>query len=192
MTAELQKKTAQAIINVFETGAALRNYAAMTFHPDDSDHLTYGRSQTTLASGNLYLLIKTYCAEGRRFRSRLRAYLGPLAQRDVSLDRKKEFRDCLGRVANYVLIPVAFWGGLSFCATLAIYTASWHTRMIAVTACAVVLYLATNVFDFVIEGRQAVIYKIQSSVWQRKLSALLLPGLCIGVIYHAGKTTSKR
>ncbi len=101
MATELQKKTAQAIVNIFETGEALGNYAAVTFHPDDPGHLTYGRSQTTLASGNLYLLIKTYCAEEHAdFGSRLRAYLGPLAQRDISLDRNKEFRDCLAKAGE--------------------------------------------------------------------------------------------
>jgi chitosanase len=93
---ELQKKTAQAIVNIFETGRAEGDYAAVTFHPEDPGHLTYGRSQTTLASGNLYLLIKAYCdAQQAHFAGRLRAYLGPLAQRDTSLDHNKDFRDCL-------------------------------------------------------------------------------------------------
>src|SRR5690242_6887784 len=54
--AEPWKKVAEAIVNIFETGSALGNYGAVTLIPHDSGHLTYGRSQTTLGSGNLYLL----------------------------------------------------------------------------------------------------------------------------------------
>ena len=58
--AALQKQAAQAIVNIFETGSVRGNYADVTLLRGDSGQLTYGRSQTTLASGNLYLLIKSY------------------------------------------------------------------------------------------------------------------------------------
>ena len=58
MLTDLQKKAAQAVVNVFETGHARGEYGQVTLLPGDSGHLTYGRSQTTLASGNLFLLIK--------------------------------------------------------------------------------------------------------------------------------------
>jgi chitosanase len=101
MTTELQKKTAQAIVNIFETGRVHGDYAAVTFYPEDPGHLTYGRAQTTLASGNLYLLIKTYCdAPHADFASRLRAYLAALAQRDTSLDHNNDFRHCLSKAGE--------------------------------------------------------------------------------------------
>ena len=96
MLNEIQKKTAQAIVNIFETGRVNGDYAAVTFHPDDPGHLTYGRSQTTLASGNLYLLIKKYCEEPEAdLASKLMVYVGPLSQRDTSLDHNADFRECL-------------------------------------------------------------------------------------------------
>ena len=58
---DLQKRTAQAIVNIFETGRVAGDYGAVTLLPGDAGHLTYGRSQTTLGSGNLFLLIKAYC-----------------------------------------------------------------------------------------------------------------------------------
>ena len=60
MLTDLQKGAVQAIVNIFETGAPLGDYASVTLLKGDTGHLTYGRSQTTLASGNLYLLIKDY------------------------------------------------------------------------------------------------------------------------------------
>jgi hypothetical protein len=56
-----QRRTAQAIVNIFETGRAVGDYGAVTFLRGDPGHLTYGRSQTTLASGNLFLLVLAYC-----------------------------------------------------------------------------------------------------------------------------------
>jgi chitosanase len=96
MLTDLQKKTAEAIVNIFETGAALGNYASVTLLPGDTGHLTYGRSQTTLASGNLYLLIKDYCAAaGAEFASALAPYLPRLSACDTSLDTDMTFRGLL-------------------------------------------------------------------------------------------------
>jgi len=101
MISELQKNTAQAIVNIFETGRIRGNYAAVTFHPQDPGHLTYGRSQTTLASGNLYLLIKTYCDTlEAQFAALLKPYLAPLAQRDTMLDHDFELRKLLSKAAE--------------------------------------------------------------------------------------------
>ena len=60
MLTELQKKAAQAIVNIFETGRAEGEYGKVTLLPGDPGHLTYRKSQTTLTSGNLFLLIKAY------------------------------------------------------------------------------------------------------------------------------------
>ena len=87
MLSELQKKAAQAIVNVFETGRPQGDYGKVTYHPQDPGQLTYGRSQTTLASGNLYLLVRDYCAAPDAvFGPNLSLYLDRLANRDRSLN----------------------------------------------------------------------------------------------------------
>lgn len=93
MLNDIQKKAAEAIVNIFETGHPLGNYASVTLLAGDTGHLTYGRSQTTLASGNLYLLIKAYCgADGNQFGAQLTPYLDRLAKRDFTLDTDTTFR----------------------------------------------------------------------------------------------------
>ncbi len=87
MLTELQKRAAQAIINVFETSQPRGDYGRVTILKGDRGHLTYGRSQTTLSSGNLYLLIKAYCDEEEaQYTLALKHYLSRLLQRDTSLD----------------------------------------------------------------------------------------------------------
>lgn len=96
MPNELQKKTAQAIVNIFETGRALGDYGQVTLLVGDTGHLTYGRSQTTLASGNLFLLIKAYVgAASSAFAGALAPYLARLAAPDLSLDHDTAFRALL-------------------------------------------------------------------------------------------------
>ncbi|MBM2845651.1 MAG: csn [Bacteroidetes bacterium] len=98
---ELQKKTAQGIVNIFETGKVLGEYGRVTLLPGDSGHLTYGRSQTTLASGNLYLLVKSYCDQGgATLKDGLRPFLQRLSVRDLSLDHEVLLRDLLARAGN--------------------------------------------------------------------------------------------
>lgn len=92
----LQKRAAQAIINVFETGTPGGDYAMVTLLPGDSGHLTYGRAQTTLGSGNLHLLIKAYCeAANAALSSQLSRYLRRLEDIDLALDHDFEFRSLL-------------------------------------------------------------------------------------------------
>ncbi len=96
MLTDLQKRTAQAIVNIFETGRVLGDYGKVTLLPGDAGHLTFGRSQTTLASGNLSLLVKSYCeAEGAQYAAPLRAYLDRLAACDLSLDQDATLRGLL-------------------------------------------------------------------------------------------------
>lgn len=93
---DLQKKTAQAIVNIFETGRALGDYGQVTLLAGDSGQLTYGRSQTTLASGNLYLLIKDYCAAaGATLAGALSPYLPQLGNCDPALNTDTTFRGLL-------------------------------------------------------------------------------------------------
>src|SRR4051794_29918887 len=93
---ELQRRTVKAIVNIFETGRVCGDYGAVTVLKGDTGHLTYGRSQTTLGSGNLFLLIKSYCdGSDAQFGDQLRPFLPRLADRDVALDRDATLRDVL-------------------------------------------------------------------------------------------------
>ena len=92
MISPVQKMTAQAIVNIFETGAALGDYSNVTLMQGDTGHLTYGRSQTTLSSGNLYLLLKAYAADsGAKFATDFQPFLARVQARDISLDTDAAF-----------------------------------------------------------------------------------------------------
>jgi len=96
MLTDTQKKTAQAIVQIFETGRVLGDYGAVTLLAGDTGHLTYGKAQTTLASGNLALLIADYCrADGAAFAGSLIPFQARLDQRDLSLDHDGTFRSLL-------------------------------------------------------------------------------------------------
>ncbi len=93
---DLQKKTCIAIVNVFESGSAKGNYAAVTVVKGDAGHLTYGRSQTTLPSGNLYLLLKAYVdAPDAQYATEINPYLDRVAAKDLTLDFDMPFRAIL-------------------------------------------------------------------------------------------------
>ncbi|MBF0627815.1 MAG: chitosanase [Magnetococcales bacterium] len=92
----LQKSTCQAIVNIFETGRIHGDYGQVTLLKNDTGHLTYGRSQTTLSSGNLYLLIRGYCDRpGTWHGKELAPYLDELQNKDTSLDHDTRFKDIL-------------------------------------------------------------------------------------------------
>jgi chitosanase len=87
MLTDLQKLTIQAIVNVFETGSPAGDYSRITLLPGDPGHLTYGRSQTTLASGSLARLVSDYCAAAQNpAGAALRVYLPRLESCDLTLD----------------------------------------------------------------------------------------------------------
>lgn len=84
---DLQRKTAQAIVHVFETGRPVGGYGMVTLLSGDTGHLTYGKLQTTLGSGNLFLLINRYCkSPGAEFAKDFQPYLSRLQDRDTRLD----------------------------------------------------------------------------------------------------------
>jgi chitosanase len=98
---DLQKRTAQAIVNIFETGRVAGDYGAVTLLPGDAGHLTYGRSQTTLGSGNLFLLIKAYCERADAgFANELRPFLADLCTRNADLDRNMQLREMLHQAGS--------------------------------------------------------------------------------------------
>ncbi|PKP77150.1 MAG: chitosanase [Alphaproteobacteria bacterium HGW-Alphaproteobacteria-3] len=96
MLNERQKEAAKAIVNIFETGSARGDYARVTLLAGDNGHLTYGRAQTTLGSGNLHLLIKAYIASPHALHARaLQPYLQRLADIELRLDTDWTFRNLL-------------------------------------------------------------------------------------------------
>lgn len=96
MLDELQKKAAEAIVNIFETDKILGDYCCVVCLQGDPGGLTYGRSQTTLNSGNLFLLIKAYCqSDGAISADVLQPYLPRLNNRDQSLDHDSNLRQLL-------------------------------------------------------------------------------------------------
>lgn len=87
MLTATQKRTAESIVNIFETGHVLGDYGMVTLIPGDTGHLTFGRSQTTLGSGNLAKLLRRYCeAPGALFGPMLTKYLPRFDARDTALD----------------------------------------------------------------------------------------------------------
>ena len=96
MLTNTQKKAIQAIVNIFETGRPQGEYGQVTLLAGDSGHLTYGRSQTTLASGNLHLLIRAYCNnEDAEYAEEMAGYLERLADCNLALDHNMKFRRLL-------------------------------------------------------------------------------------------------
>jgi chitosanase len=96
-----QRKTAQAIVNVFETGSVSGDYGNVTLIAGDTGHLTFGRSQTTLGSGNLADLIERYCDNaGARFAPALRSFLPRFVARDLTLDGEKHLHNVLRSTAD--------------------------------------------------------------------------------------------
>jgi chitosanase len=92
----LQKAAAQATVNIFETGSIRGNYSDVTLMSGDTGQLTYGRSQTTLASGNLFLLIQDYAGNSAgAYCTAFQPYLGKLQACDASLNGDMQFRGLL-------------------------------------------------------------------------------------------------
>ncbi|MET0357341.1 MAG: peptidoglycan-binding protein [Cellvibrio sp.] len=101
MLAAIQKKTAEAIVNIFETGSVLGDYGNVTLIPGDTGHLTFGRSQTTLGSGNLYKLLRSYCANpAARFGGDLQPFLQRFEDIDLSLDHETYLKNILRASAD--------------------------------------------------------------------------------------------
>ena len=101
MLTAIQKKTAEAIVNIFETGFVLGDYGNVTLIPGDTGHLTFGRSQTTLGSGNLFILLKQYCDSPiAHFSSVLKFFLPRFEKIDLSLDSETHLHNILRASAD--------------------------------------------------------------------------------------------
>ena len=101
MLTATQKQTAEAIVNAFETSQVRGNYGSVTVIPGDTGHLTFGRSQTTLGSGNLHNLLSEYASNpGARFAGTLAPYLDRLKDRDETLDTERHLHNVLRATAD--------------------------------------------------------------------------------------------
>jgi chitosanase len=114
----IQKQAAQAIVNIFETGSVLGDYGNVTLITRDTGHLTFGRSQTTLGSGNLAKLMQGYCGNAAaRFAAKLSPFLPRFLARDLKLDTEKHLHnilratadDPLMRTTQDVFFDTAYW-----------------------------------------------------------------------------------
>jgi len=100
-----QKLTIEAIINIFETSEVQGNYGQVTVLPHDTGRLTFGRSQTTLGSGNLVKLIRQYCANPAAiFATPLAEYLARLDAKAVALDTDQKLHNILRASADDVVM----------------------------------------------------------------------------------------
>jgi chitosanase len=98
---DLQKSTASAIVNVFETGRVRGDYGAIAVLKGDSGHLSYGRSQAALGAGTLFDLLNLYCQQpGGQFTTEVKAMLPRVQQKDVSLDQDTAVHDVLKRAGR--------------------------------------------------------------------------------------------
>lgn len=105
MLTTTQKKCAECIVNLFETSHVLGDYGLVTVIPGDTGHLTFGRSQTTLGSGNLGKLLTRYCAAGGAiFGTRLAPYLPRFEARDLKLDTDTRLHNLLRASADDVVM----------------------------------------------------------------------------------------
>ncbi|HMW17970.1 MAG TPA: peptidoglycan-binding protein [Accumulibacter sp.] len=96
-----QKQAAQSIVNLFETNEVLGDYGSVTILAGDTGHLTFGRSQTTLGSGNLLDLLQRYCSNaGARFAAQLRPWLPRVAAKDLGLDDEIKLHNLLRATAD--------------------------------------------------------------------------------------------
>jgi chitosanase len=98
---DTQKRVAQAIVNIFETSSVRGDYSRVTLIEGDTGQLTYGRSQTTLTSGNLFKLIHQYCQRpGARFGEALSEFLSDLEAQDPGLNHHSHFHNLLRASAD--------------------------------------------------------------------------------------------
>lgn len=109
MLTATQKATALAIVNLFETSSVRGDYGAVTVIEGDSGHLTFGRSQTTLASGGgpglLTTLLAEYCAApGARYAHLLQPYVQRCGLPDLALDHEQRFHNLLRASADDVVM----------------------------------------------------------------------------------------
>jgi len=96
-----QTTTVEAIVNVFETGSVQSGYGRMAILKGDKGHLSYGRSQASLGSGNLFALLDDYCGQTTSmFGDVLRPSLPRFKQCDVTLDTDQQVKATLKQAGD--------------------------------------------------------------------------------------------
>lgn len=101
MLTEQQKKVAEAIVNIYETSSARGNYGDVTVIKGDTGHITYGRSQGSLTSGDLYNILHAYCAApGAKFAADFAPFLSRCKAKDVTLDQDQAFKHLLKQAGD--------------------------------------------------------------------------------------------
>jgi chitosanase len=105
MTAVKPNQTQIAVINailsIFETGTVKGRYASVVFAEGDKGELTYGKHQTTLASGNLAKLVAKYvAAPGAVFAAELTRYVPDLQARLHQLNFDRYLKNLLRAAAD--------------------------------------------------------------------------------------------
>jgi chitosanase len=89
------------MVNIFETSQVRGDYSMVTLLKGDTGHLTFGRSQTTLGSGNLFKLLQLYCSNhGAKFAARIERYLARVEVRDLALDTDQKLHNLLRATAD--------------------------------------------------------------------------------------------
>jgi chitosanase len=100
---DLQKETAQALVQIFETSklGTKKAYSVVTLLKGDTGGLTYGKHQTTINSGNLYLMLKAYTEDsGADFAKEMATYLPQLAKKSSALASDSAFKALLAKAGQ--------------------------------------------------------------------------------------------
>jgi chitosanase len=83
-----QKTLLEKVINVFESGSTVGNYAAIAIFndgPNDIKQITYGRSQTT-EYGNLRELVQNYAVSGGTYSKKLKPFVDKIGKTPLTGD----------------------------------------------------------------------------------------------------------
>src|SRR5947209_16397061 len=91
----LQKKTAQQIVNIHETGSLDGDYSNVSVIASDAAQMCYGRPQAALANGSLGTLVADYCEARAAHAIALRPYVQRLQARDGTLVHEAALRCAL-------------------------------------------------------------------------------------------------
>lgn len=95
------KSTIESIVQIFETGKLSgASYGTVTYAPSDAGMISYGKHQASLASGNLYLLLRAYADAPGALASEVSKYLDRCKAADPSLNRDAGFRSVLSRAGD--------------------------------------------------------------------------------------------
>jgi chitosanase len=96
------KSVCQQIIQIFEVDTPDGGYDNVTLIPGDSGGLTYGKHQTTLNSGNLYLLIRNYCERIKNYHGASNLLITNIEYLESCLPRLKNLDQSLNHDQKFI------------------------------------------------------------------------------------------